>query len=204
VTEAASRQTDEQAAAEDLVARIGRGDSAAESELWNRYSRGLLFLLRRRTGNPDLAEDLRQETFRVALEKLRAGGLDDPRKLAAYLRGIASNLATGDYRKRLRQNTAVDSDAVAEAPDDHSNPQEEASRDEIGAAVKGLLNELGVSRDRDILRRYYVDEEDKERICAELDISTTHFNRVLFRAKQRFRTLLLRAEREGKLDLVEQ
>jgi len=203
VTEAVSPQTDEQAAAADLVTRIARGDPAAETELWNRYSRGLLFLLRRRTGDPDLAEDLRQDTFQVALEKLRAGGLDDPQKLAAYLRGIAVNLAIGNHRKRVRRNTEPDSDKVAEAPDEHSNPQEEASRDEVGEAVKRLLDELGVSRDRDILRRYYVDEEDKVRICAELDISATHFNRVLFRAKQRFRALLLRAEREDKLELVD-
>jgi RNA polymerase sigma-70 factor (ECF subfamily) len=203
VTEAVSPQTDEQAAAEDLVTRIGRGDPAAETELWNRYSRGLLFLLRRRTGNPDLAEDLRQDTFQVALAKLRAGGLDDPQKLAAYLRGIATNLAIAAHRKGVRQNTHPDSDKVAEASDERSNPQDEASRDEVAEAVKRLLNELGVSRDRDILRRYYVDEEDKERICGELDISATHFNRVLFRAKQRFRALLLRAEREDKLGLVE-
>ena len=203
MTEAVSPQTDEQAAAADLVTRIARGDPAAETELWNRYSRGLLFLLRRRTGDPDLAEDLRQDTFQVALEKLRAGGLDDPQKLAAYLRGIAVNLAIGNHRKRVRRNTEPDSDKVAEAPDKHSNPQEEASRDEVGEAVKRLLDELGVSRDRDILRRYYVDEEDKVRICAELDISATHFNRVLFRAKQRFRALLLRAEREDKLELVD-
>ena len=80
---------------------------------------------------------------------------------------------------------------------------DEASRQQIAGVVARLLEELGVSRDREILRRYYVDEADKAQICGELDISPTHFNRVLFRAKQRFRTLLLREERAGKLGLVE-
>lgn len=203
MTEAASQTSEEQAVAADLVARIGRGDATAETELWNRYSRGLLFLLRRRTGNPDLAEDLRQETFRIALEKLRSGGLEDPQRLAAYLRGIAVNLAKGDWRKRARQKTTTDSEAVAEASDRSSGPMDEASRQQVAAVVARLLEELGVSRDREILRRFYVDEADKARICGELDISPTHFNRVLFRAKQRFRTLLLREERAGKLGLVE-
>ena len=203
MTEAVPDPGDEQSVAADLVARIARGDASAETELWNRYSRGLLFLLRRRTNDADLADDLRQETFRIALEKLRARGLDDPGRLAAYLRGIAVNLVTGDWRKRFRRNTFPDSDVVADAGDDSSNPIDEVSRQQVAAAVAGLLNELGVTRDREILRRYYVDEADKAQICGELDISPTHFNRVLFRAKQRFRTLLLREERVGKLELIE-
>lgn len=203
MTGAVSDHGDEQTVAADLVARIAGGEPSAETELWNRYSRGLLFLLRRRTGDPDLADDLRQETFRIALEKLRTGGLDDPARLAAYLRGIAVNLVTGDWRKRVRRKTSTDSEIVAEAGDDRSNPMDEASRQQIAAAVAGLLDELGVTRDREILRRYYVDEADKAQICGELDISQTHFNRVLFRAKQRFRALLLREERAGKLGLVE-
>ena len=203
MTEVASQANEEQVVAADLVARIASGDAAAETELWNRYSRGLLFLLRRRTGNPDLADDLRQETFRIALEKLRAGGLEDPQRLAAYLRGIAVNLATGDWRKRARQKTTVDSDAIAAAPGGNPGPMDEASRQQIAGVVARLLEELGMSRDREILRRFYVDEADKAQICGELDISPTHFNRVLFRAKQRFRKLLLRDERSGKIVLID-
>jgi RNA polymerase sigma-70 factor (ECF subfamily) len=46
----------------------------------------------------------------------------------------------------------------------------------------------------------YVREEDKDETCARLDIDSTHFNRVLFRAKQRFRELLVQ---RGKFRLVE-
>jgi RNA polymerase sigma-70 factor (ECF subfamily) len=203
LTEAVPDSGDEQSVAADLVGRIAHGDAAAETELWNRYSRGLLFLLRRRTGDPDLADDLRQETFRIALEKLRTGELEEPGRLAAYLRGIAVNLVMSDWRKRARRNTEPDSEIIAEAADVSSNPMDEASRQQIAVAVGGLLDELRTTRDRQILRRYYVDEADKAQICGELDISQTHFNRVLFRAKQRFRTLLLREERAGKLGLVE-
>jgi RNA polymerase sigma-70 factor (ECF subfamily) len=203
VTDAASPADDERQVATDLVARIARGESAAEAELWGRYHRGLLFLLRRRTGDPALAEDLRQETFRIAIEKLRGSGLDDPERLAAYLRGIAVNLVTGEWRKTSRRQTTTDPDAIDNATDAGADPQGDVERQQAGAAVAKLLGELGVSRDRDILRRYYVDEADKAQICGELDISPTHFNRVLYRAKQRFRELLLREERAGKLGLIE-
>jgi hypothetical protein len=51
------------------------------------------------------------------------------------------------------------------------------------------------------LVRYYLDDESKEEICAALGLSDEHFNRVIFRAKNRFRELL---ERRGyvKSDLL--
>ena len=190
-------------ASADLVNRIRRGDSGAETELWDRYCRGLLFLLKQRTRDPDLAQDLRQETFRIALEKLRKDGLNDPEKLAAYLRGIAVNLVSGDWRKRARQNTRTDTEVVEQAADKGSSVQDSVTRADIAALVRRLIEELSVDRDREILRRFYIREEDKESICTQLAITPLHFNRVLFRAKQRFRELFLREERKGIISLVE-
>ena len=190
-------------ASADIVDRIRRGDSGAETELWDRYCRGLLFLLRRRTGDPELAQDLRQETFRIALEKLRKNRLDDPEKLAAYLRGIAVNLVSGNWRKRLRQNTRADTEVIEQVADTRSDVQASVSRLELAELIKRLIEELSVERDREILLRFYIREEDKESICTALAITPLHFNRVLFRAKQRFRELLLREERKGKIRLVE-
>jgi RNA polymerase sigma-70 factor (ECF subfamily) len=65
-----------------------------------------------------------------------------------------------------------------------------------------LLAELGTPRDREILTRVYLRDEDKDAICAALGVDATHFNRVLFRAKERFRELLIRADRRNKLRLV--
>jgi RNA polymerase sigma-70 factor (ECF subfamily) len=185
-----------------LVQRIGRGDRAAEAELVERYGRGVLYLLKRKTRDPELALDLRQETFRIAIEKLRARELDGVERLGAYLRGIAVNLAIGDARKTIRRATTADSEAVDLLPDSGAGPAERVSSDQIRAAVRSLLEELPVERDREILVRVYLDEEDKESICAALGVDSAHFNRVLFRAKQRFRELVERAERRGKLRLV--
>jgi RNA polymerase sigma-70 factor (ECF subfamily) len=60
---------------------------------------------------------------------------------------------------------------------------------------------MPTARDRDLLVRFYLNDESKEDICASLDLTDEHFNRVLFRARNRFRELL---ERRGylKLDLL--
>jgi hypothetical protein len=50
------------------------------------------------------------------------------------------------------------------------------------------------SRDRELLRRFYLNDESRDRICQDLELTSEHFNRVIFRARNRFRELL---ERRG-------
>lgn len=195
-------QQEEARVSAELAQRIGRGDRSAETELFERYGRGVLYLLNRKTRDPESALDLRQETFRIAIEHLRAQGLQEAERIGAYLRGIAVNLAIADGRKTTRRATTADSDAVELVADPAASPVESVSRDQVRDAVRSLLAELPVARDREILARFYLEDEDKESICTGLGVDSAHFNRVLFRAKQRFAELVARAEQRGKLRLV--
>ncbi len=56
--------------------------------------------------------------------------------------------------------------------------------------VRQVIGELKTERDRQLLLRFYLAEDDKEQICSDLGLSSLHFNRVLFRARQRFKVLL--------------
>jgi RNA polymerase sigma-70 factor (ECF subfamily) len=185
--------------AADLCARIRQGSRDAEGEMVRRYGAGLLYLLKRRTRDAELALDLRQDTFRVAIEKLRGSTLDDPARLAAYLRGVALNLWIAQQRKDTRRATTADSDAVELAADDRAGPFDNVSREQVSQAVGTLLEELNTPRDRELLTRLYIHDEDKTAICAALGVDSLHFNRVLFRAKERFRQLLKQAERRMRL-----
>jgi RNA polymerase sigma-70 factor, ECF subfamily len=185
-----------------LVAGIRAGERSAEHEMIERYGRGLLYLLRRRCGDPELALDLRQDTFRIALEKLRIESITDVEKLAAFLRGVALNLLTAHRRKLARRATTADSDSVEATADERRGPYDHASSSQAQEAVRALLAELRTPRDREILTRLYLEEEDKDVICADLGIDAAHFSRVLFRAKQRFKELLAKAERRDRLRLV--
>jgi hypothetical protein len=49
---------------------------------------------------------------------------------------------------------------------------------------------MPVARDREVLVRFYLDDQDREKICRELGLSEEHFNRVIFRARNRFRELV--------------
>lgn len=166
----------------------------AEEELVRRYSRGLLFHLRRTAGDPDLADDLHQETFRVVLERLRGEGIGEPERLAGFILGTGRNLFLGGWRKRSRRGEGTSLDALdpvtADPPDPVPDQLDRVLQEEEILKVRRLIGELGTDRDRQILFRFYVAEEGKERICADLGLDSLHFNRVLFRARQRFKELL--------------
>ncbi len=177
-------------AAADLVGRIAAGDPAAEAELVKRYGERILFLLRRWTRDPDAAEDLYQETFRRAIEKLRSGELRQPQRLAAYLVSLAKNLATYHYRKGDRRAAHHrDPGDKAEFADPSPSLLSHLLRREKVDLVRQVLAELGTDRDREVLSRFYLAEDDSKTICAELGLAVTHFKRVLFRARQRYRAL---------------
>ncbi len=198
-----TRKKSERDTAAALVAHARAGDAQAEADIIRRYQRGLRFLLRRRTGDAELADDLLQETWIVALRKIRAGEVAEPERLAGFLCGIARNLALGDARKTIRRQTMANSDYVDRVADSEPGIFEQVSRAEACTHVRRMIGELKMKRDREILRRFYVDDEDKETICHDLQIDSTHFNRVLYRAKARFREAILRSRGQGTLQLVD-
>lgn len=174
----------------ELVRRIRSGEPAAEAELVQRFSRALTFLLRQLTRDEALAEDLYQETFRLVIEKVRGGELREPEKLPGFVSSMARNLFLGTVRRSgRRQKWQGDPEAAETAPDPAPGQLSKLLAQERAAAVRLVLEELRNDRDREILSRYYIADEAKEDICRDLDLSDLHFNRVLFRARQRYKEL---------------
>ena len=82
--------------------------------------------------------------------------------------------------------TADDRPQEAEAIEDNLD------REKTRQQVRTLIGEMKVARDREVLYRYYVREQAKVVICEALDLSSAHFDRVINRARNRFRDLMLR------------
>lgn len=156
----------------------------------------MAILLDRHTNGRPEAEDLFQDTFRLVIEKLRRGELREPAKLPGFLAQIARSLAIEHYRKTQRRKTEPDSDAITDVAASGSGPLSELLNREDAGIVRRVIQELGTERDRDILLRFYIAEEDKERISADFGLSSLQFNRVLHRARERYRDLYL--ERVGR------
>jgi RNA polymerase sigma-70 factor (ECF subfamily) len=175
----------------ELSRRIREGDISAESELIRQFEPGLRVLLRRRTGGDSgLLQDLVHETLLVVIQRLRGAGIDDPQKLAAFAAQTARNLAIASLRKTERQRTDVDSEATDRNADPSRGVEEIAADAEAALAVRALLRELPQPRDRLMLKRFYLEDHDKEVICQEMDLTEAAFNQALSRARKRFRQIL--------------
>ena len=180
----------EASAARRLAEQIRDGDSHAETELVRRYGRGVRMLLERRVRDVDSAQDIYQETFQRVILRLRENELNDPDRLIGFIHKTAVNLAVGQFRRegRRRLDTSRDSvDEIAEAPD---NPYVVLEREQRHRAVMSLISELEIARDRELLLRYYVQDTDKHQLCRDFGLTADHFDRVLFRARQRLKQLL--------------
>src|SRR5262249_15920397 len=171
-----------------LAERIRAGDVAAEKDLVERYSRGVRVILRNAGADRFAQDDLHQETFRIALEKIRKGDLREPAMLNGFIAGLARNLATDHFRRKAR----VPSEGP-EALDSTRSPQPDALErlvDFEGArCARQVLEELNTECDREIIRRFYLSSEDKDAICRDFGLTSLQFNRVLFRARERYREL---------------
>jgi RNA polymerase sigma-70 factor (ECF subfamily) len=175
----------------ELSRRIREGDASAERDLIRQFEPGLRVILRRRTGGDNgLLQDLVQETLWLVIQRLRGAGIDDPHKLAAFAAQTARNLAIASQRKVQRQKTDVDSDATVLNVDPTQCVHAIAADVEAALAVRTLLRELPHPRDRLMLKRFYLDDHDKENICQELDLTEAAFNQALSRARRRFRQIL--------------
>lgn len=173
----------------NLASRIRDDDRCAEAELVERYARGLRLMLLKRTGSVQLANDLCQDTLVLALRKLRSGELKDPRCLSGFIRQIAINLTIEHFRRERRyilQDNGTISINHPHLEDKASGIDQQTAR----AALDRALEQLAMPRDREILRRFYLHDEDKVNICTELQLSASHFDRVLYRARQRMRDLI--------------
>lgn len=174
----------------ELVARLRQGDVAAEEELVRHFGRAVAIILRRHTRDPEVAADLRQDVLANALVKLRRGELRDAKKLPGFLASMARNMAIEHYRKQTRRRTEADSETVDATMDPGQSSQLGGLlRRENAALVRRMVGELKNVRDREILYRFYLADEDKEIIAADLELDSLQFNRVLHRARQRYKTL---------------
>ncbi len=187
--------------ARDLANKILQGNEGAEAELIERYSRGLAFFLRRQCSDPALAEDIHQETFRLVLLRLREGTVEDPSRIAGFLQRTACNLLIGEFRKTGRRKTDSDEDAVQRMASPPPQLDRILLQEEVGF-VRRLISELKSRRDRQILYQFYVADEEKEQICGDLELEGRHFDRVLFRARERFKDLMQRSEKRRRLNHV--
>ena len=154
---------------------------------------GLRLLILKSTRDEATAADILNDAIATALEHLQANRIAQPEQIAGYVYQVAMNHLRNHRRKMdERRDKRVDSDTLDNLPGDSASVDTLAERS-IAQQVRKLIEELPTERDRLIVKRFYLDEDDKEAICRDLSLTQLHFDKVIFRARQRMKAILERS-----------
>jgi RNA polymerase sigma factor (sigma-70 family) len=145
---------------------------------------GVEIVAARRLGCLEDARDAAQETVARLLERVRAGAVKTAAELAPIAYGIARHVIADVLRARAHTHAEL-----AEHPAHQPDALDVLVQDEERAGVADALERL-TPRDRDLLRRCFVDGERVERISAQLGEPAERIRKRKSRALQRLAAIL--------------
>ncbi len=170
----------------ELVLRIRNGDSEAMGELYHVFGRGVRFFLLRKLGSADV-DDRVHDVFLIVVEAIQNGELRDPDRLMGFVKTVVKRQIAAIIAEAVnRRHTEVDyEDNVFSLSDGREDPERGAldrQREEIARKVLQSIS----PKDREILFRFYVDEQSMETIMEQMHLSYNQYRLLKSRALTRF------------------
>ena len=169
-----------------LVRRVQLGEKEAVEELYKYFYGGIRLFLCRHLGAQEL-EDKVHDTFVIVLTAIRRGEVRDPARISAFVRTVVRRQVANHIGGVIHERRdCVDAESGAEhLVDDRQSPEQHVISVEQMAIMRELLDQVE-DRDRELLVRFYIQEDSVENICADLNISCNQFRLLKSRAKVRF------------------
>jgi RNA polymerase sigma factor (sigma-70 family) len=168
-----------------LVERIRRDDPSGMEELYRVFARGIRFYLCRQLGPQEL-DDRVHDTFLIVVQAIRRGDLREPERLMGFVRTVVRRQVAAHIDELVHsRREEVEIDVNTRLPDHTWNPEQNLASRENVALMRRVLESLS-RRDREILIRFYLQEESQDQICREMELTETQFRLLKSRAKARF------------------
>ena len=169
----------------DVVERIRSGDPSGMEELYQVFSKGVRFFLYRQLGPRDLDDKL-HDVFVIVAQAIQRGDLRDPDRLMGYVRTVMRRQVAGHIEDAIQERrNHTDLDGTLILADHHPDPERGAIARQNDELAKRILQSIG-KRDREVLIRFYLEEQSPELICSEMGLTETQFRLIKSRAKARF------------------
>jgi RNA polymerase sigma-70 factor (ECF subfamily) len=173
---------------EDYVNRLTQGDSETEAHFTSYFGALLLIKLRGRLRSPQLVDDARQETFLRVLNALRnKGGIQYPERLGGFVNSVCENVLSELFRAGSRFQQVPEN--AVEPADEAASPERQCLSEERKSIIRREMVSLAAA-DQQILRKVFLEEQDKDQICKDLGIDRDYLRVRVHRALARFRTVL--------------
>ena len=173
----------------DLIHSILSGDESAFTQLVQRYQKQVHALAWRKIGDFHIAEEITQDTFLKAYQRLST--LKKPHQFAGWLYVIATRCCQDWLRKKqLSAETLENFNSEDLQPEAYSRyvaeQQEKTNVEEQRKVVRKLLSTLPES-ERTVITLYYFGEMTCEKISEFLGVSTNTIKSRLRRARNRLK-----------------
>jgi RNA polymerase sigma-70 factor, ECF subfamily len=147
------------------------GDNGPEAALAPRFWARLRVFAMRRVGDVATAEDVAQDTLKRVAEAIRAGRIEQPAALAAFVFQTARHICLQLQRSAEREARALSRAAIGEQPEVVPRAPPDALSalitDERRAAVRSALGRLDPD-DAELLRLSYYDLLSADEVAARL------------------------------------
>ena len=172
-----------------LIQRVLDGDDTAFSNLVRKYQRSVHALAWRKIGDFHIAEDITQDTFLKAYQKLST--LKEPQRFSCWLYVIATNRCKAWLRKKRLpthslekvSNSELEKATYSEHIIEENNKRTVEAQREV---VQKLLEKLQES-DRTIITLFYLGDMTYEEISEFLGVSIGAIKSRLHRARKRLK-----------------
>lgn len=164
-----------------LVVAAQAGDRAAMGELFNRYRAHVLAVAFRRLGDDNEAQELSQEVFLQALQKISQ--LRDPQCFGGWLTRITHRMAINRAVRRP-PSVATEPQTMEATCIDGQTPFTAAITDERARSVRVGLDRLR-TMDRETLEAFYMRGKTLLEMSVEFDAPIGTIKRRLHEARKR-------------------
>ncbi len=164
-----------------LVQSAQAGDREAYGRLVEGFQDTVLAIAMRRLGNWAEAQELSQEVFIHAMNKL--GQLQVPEAFAGWLRSIANRMAI-NRAVRSRSAVATDSEILEATVVDRASPLQDALAAEQSVQVRAGLQRLR-DLDRRTLEAFYLEGNSIDQMSIRFDAPVGTIKRRLHMARKR-------------------
>lgn len=168
-----------------IVDRIRAGEPSGMEDLYLVFSKGIRFYLCRHLGPQDL-DDRLHDVFLIIAQSIQRGELRESERLMGYVHTVLRRQVAAQIDSAVRaRRSLADLDCGMSLSDQHPDPERRVIERENGELALRILRSLP-KRDREVLIRFYLREQEPDEICRELGLTETQFRLVKSRAKARF------------------
>lgn len=172
-----------------LVLQAGQGDRAAFGELYEETGRGVYFNCLKLLGNAQQAEDITQDTFMKALEKLDS--LNEPENFSAWVNRIAVNNCKMYFRKNPRNAEEESEKIIDDTPDSELIPDDYADSEEKRRIIMNIIDTALTDEQRQTIILYYFDMMSVAEIAEIMECSVGTVTSRLSAARKKIREAVL-------------